>query len=54
MITPFSGGVDSCFTVYRHHYGIGSRLQRHLTTAVMAHGLDIPLHQPEVFENAKR
>ena len=53
VITPFSGGVDSCFTVYRHHHGIGSRLQRHLTTAVMAHGLDIPLHQPEVFENAR-
>lgn len=48
----FSGGLDSCFTAWRHvRLGCGRRRQK-LKAAVMAHGFDIPLDPPEVFERA--
>ncbi|WP_016952106.1 hypothetical protein [Anabaena sp. PCC 7108] len=51
-ISAFSGGVDSCFTMFRHRTGSCGRWQRNLTTGLMVHGFDIPLQQTEVFENA--
>jgi hypothetical protein len=41
-ICCFSGGVDSCFTAYRHARGHESRFPYPLRTGVMVHGFDIP------------
>jgi len=51
-IAAFSGGVDSCFTLFRHLTGQCGRLQRPLKAGLMVHGFDIPLDQPQVFERA--
>jgi hypothetical protein len=51
-LVAFSGGVDSSFTAYRHAHGIGTRFPRKLRAAVMVHGLDIPLEEPEMFKEA--
>lgn len=48
-ITAFSGGVDSCFTVFRHTSLSALAPKRPLGAALMMHGFDIPLDQPEVF-----
>ena len=51
-LTAFTGGLDSAFTVWRHHKGYCGRQQRDLKAGVMIHGYDIPLGQPEVFDRA--
>ena len=51
-IVAFSGGVDSCFTVWRHHTGSCGRLRRNLQAGVMVHGFDIPLKENDTFERA--
>src|SRR5262245_38372348 len=51
-ITGFSGGVDSCFTVYRHVKGLAGRRTRSLHACVMVHGFDIPIEETEEFEAA--
>lgn len=51
-ISAFSGGVDSCFTVWRHRIGRCGRLRQNLEAGLLVHGLDIPLEQPEVFGRA--
>ncbi len=51
-IAAFSGGVDAAFTVYRHHAGSAGRLTRKIEAGMLAHGFDIPLDQPEIFDNA--
>lgn len=51
-IAAFSGGLDSCFTVWRHTRGGCGRSQRNLKAAVMVHGFDIPLHEKDVFSRA--
>lgn len=48
----FSGGLDSCFTAWRHTQKLCGRRARNLQAAVMAHGFDIPLDEPEVFQRA--
>jgi hypothetical protein len=48
-IMAFSGGVDSCFTAFRHTRAKDVRFPRRLTTAIMVHGFDIPLDEPEGF-----
>lgn len=50
-ISAFSGGVDSCFTAFRHRTGRCGRLQRNLEAGLMVHGFDIPFKDP-VFEKA--
>jgi hypothetical protein len=50
-ISAFSGGVDSCFTAFRHRTGRCGRLQRNLEAGLMVHGFDIPLKEP-VFDQA--
>lgn len=54
MICCFSGGVDSCFTAFRHSRGITTRFPLPLQTAVFVHGFDIPISQNEVFKSARR
>src|SRR5688572_21403049 len=44
-IASFSGGVDSCFTVYRHARGLAGRRTRQLRAAVVQHGFDVWLDQ---------
>jgi hypothetical protein len=51
-ILTFSGGVDSCFTAYRHTRADGTRFQRNLSAGVMVHGFDIPLSDMEAFAAA--
>jgi hypothetical protein len=52
VLTSFSGGVDSAFTVWRHHAGLAGRQNLNIQTALMLHGFDIRLNQPEVFARA--
>jgi hypothetical protein len=54
----FSGGVDSSFSVYRHHRGLVGRRSRRITAGLMVLGFDIP-HTEEgefraAFENSRR
>jgi hypothetical protein len=48
-IMTFSGGVDSCFTAWRHTNGSG-RGKRNLSAGIIVHGFDIPLEEKEVFD----
>jgi len=51
-IMTFSGGVDSCFTAFRHARAAGIRFPRNLRAGAMVHGFDIPLEDGEVFASA--
>jgi hypothetical protein len=51
-IAAFSGGVDGCFTVWRHRMGRCGRWQRHIQAGLMVHGFDIPLAQEDIFHRA--
>ena len=53
-LTTFSGGVDSCFTGFRHTATGDADLYRRtrLGAGLMVHGFDIPEAQAEVFERA--
>jgi len=51
-VVTFSGGVDSCFTAWRHKKGICGRLKQNLDAGLMIHGFDIPLEQDDVFKRA--
>lgn len=51
-LIAFSGGLDSCFSVWRHTRGDCGRLKRPLKAAVMVHGFDIPLQESDVFGRA--
>jgi hypothetical protein len=44
-IVPFSCGVDSCYTVLRHHRGLMGRRNRKIGAAVIMHGFDIRLDE---------
>jgi hypothetical protein len=51
-IMAFSGGLDSCFTAYRHSKRTCGRLCRDIRAGVLVHGLDIPLENANGFELA--
>ncbi|HEY9604819.1 MAG TPA: hypothetical protein V6C85_24665, partial [Allocoleopsis sp.] len=51
-VAAFSGGVDSCFTVFRHRTNRCGRWQRNLQAGAMIHGMDIPLEEEQEFANA--
>ncbi|MBX9951242.1 MAG: hypothetical protein K2Y39_18890 [Candidatus Obscuribacterales bacterium] len=53
-ICAFSGGLDSCFTIYRHASGICGRLKRNIGAALFVHGFDIPLEDESAFQRAYR
>ncbi len=46
-IVPFSCGVDSSYTLYRHTRRVVGRRTRRITAAVVMHGFDIWLDQPQ-------
>jgi hypothetical protein len=51
-VVTFSGGVDATFTLLRHLNGLAGRAGRDIKTAVLVHGYDILLTEPEAFEAA--
>ena len=51
-IMAFSGGVDSCFTAFRHARVVGTRFPRKVAAGVMVHGFDIPLADSDGFVSA--
>jgi hypothetical protein len=51
-ICCFSGGVDSCFTAYRHARGVSTAFPYPLRTAVLVHGFDIPLKEVAFYDSA--
>lgn len=52
IVSTFSGGLDSCFTVFQHRTPNLVKIQRNLQAGLMIHGFDIPLEEKEVFNNA--
>ena len=53
-IACFSGGVDSCYTFWRHHQGQVGRRTRRLTAGVIVQGFaDLPLAAAAMFETAQ-
>jgi len=56
VLTAFSGGVDSCFTAYRHTVAPETGLYRRtqLDAGLMVHGFDIPEREDTVFDSAFR
>jgi hypothetical protein len=51
-LTAFSGGVDSCFTVYRHARGLAGRQNQKIRAGVMVQGFDIPIGEDQGFAAA--
>ena len=51
-VTVFSGGMDSCFTAWRHSRGTSGRSRHNLQAALMVHGFDIDLEDSETFIRA--
>lgn len=51
-IISFSGGVDSCYSVYKHINNLGGRRNRSIKAALMVHGFDIPLEEETKFNIA--
>jgi hypothetical protein len=52
-ILAFSGGLDSCFTAYRHAKGTCGRQRKNLAAGLMVHGFDIPLADKRAFAAAQ-
>ncbi len=51
-VAAFSGGLDSCFTVWRHHTGSCGRQKQNLQAVLMVQGFDIPLCDTYTFQRA--
>jgi hypothetical protein len=49
LVLGFSGGVDSCFSVWHHRRGGG---HHDLRAGMMVHGFDLPLDRADAFERA--
>lgn len=48
-VVAFSGGVDSCFSAWRHRTRDCGRLATAVKAGVMVHGFDIPLEEEGMF-----
>ena len=51
-LSMFSGGLDSCFSIYRHHRGLVGRRNLRIDACLMVHGLDIPVDEADQFLEA--
>jgi hypothetical protein len=51
-LLTFSGGLDASFTAYRHTQGLAGINNFDIKAALMIHGADIFLNQPEFFDSA--
>jgi hypothetical protein len=49
-IMTFSGGVDSCFSLYRHVNKLCGRRNQNIRAGILVHGFDIPLDQADTFQ----
>jgi len=56
VVAAFSGGVDSCFTAWRHTRRDDAAPLRRLPlrAGLTVHGFDVPLEQEEVFTGVRR
>jgi hypothetical protein len=52
VVSGFSGGLDSSFTVFRHRLQNLGRARQNLTAAVFVHGFDISLSRLEAYQRA--
>jgi hypothetical protein len=52
-MTAFSGGVDAGFCVYQHKYGDLVWGKTDLQAALLVHGFDVPLDQPDTFQSTR-
>ncbi len=52
VVSGFSGGLDSSFTVFRHRRQDLGRSRQNLTAAVFVHGFDISLSRVEAYQRA--
>ena len=48
----FSGGVDGTYTFFRHLTGAAGRRTQQPAAALLVHGMDIPLSEPQMYERA--
>jgi len=46
----FSGGVDSCYSAWRHHHGLAGRSNLPVNAGIFVHGADIRLNQKEIYK----
>jgi hypothetical protein len=52
-VAAFTGGVDSCFTMFRHRRGDCERIaRRNIVSGLFVHGFDISLEQSDAFNRA--
>jgi len=51
-IAAFTGGVDSCYTIFRHCRTEQGAFKRNIEAGLLVHGFDIPLEQTESFARA--
>jgi hypothetical protein len=51
-LVAFSGGVDACFSAYRHATGSAGRQTETLRAGVMMHGFDVPIEEDGGFRAA--
>lgn len=51
-ILPFSGGVDACYSAYRHSHHLAGHKNMEIKGAMMVHGADISLEQAPLFERS--
>jgi hypothetical protein len=52
VVSGFSGGLDSSFTVFRHRSQDLGRSRQNLTDAIFVHGFDISLSREEAYQRA--
>lgn len=48
----FSGGVDGTYTFFRHLTGAAGRRTQRPAAALLVHGMDIPLSEPQMYDKA--
>jgi hypothetical protein len=53
-VAAFSGGIDSTFTIARHVHDRAGRTRKHIRTAVLVHGFDMPLDAQDGFDALAR
>jgi hypothetical protein len=52
-VTAFSGGVDSCFTAWRHRNNLAGRRNLDIGAGLFVHGFDIPLASEDSYARAR-
>lgn len=51
-LLPFSGGVDACYSAYRHIHHLAGHKNMEIKGAMMVHGADISLAQEKLFDRS--